>query len=112
MRLILLSNQKFQSSGFNWNLMIPSSQHFKMSSCTMEHRTYLWLKLMVDVIRSELELTKNRLKRVINTLPATIDQAYEAILSKAKDQRKARKILHIIVAAMGPLTLKEISYCL
>ena len=78
----------------------------------MEHRTYLWLKLMVDVIRGELEPTKNRLKGVINTLPATVDQAYEAILSKAKDQRRARKILYIIVAAIRPLTLKEISIAL
>ncbi|KAH8689906.1 hypothetical protein BGW36DRAFT_307105 [Talaromyces proteolyticus] len=78
----------------------------------MEHRTYLWLKLLVDVIRGEVDPTKKRLKRIINTLPATVDQAYESILLKAKDQRRARKLLHIIVAARRPLTLKEMSIAL
>ena len=78
----------------------------------MEHRTYLWLKLMINVIRDEIDPTKKRLSRLINTLPATVDQAYEAILWKIKDQKRARKLLHIIVAGRRPLTLKEMNIAL
>src|SRR5262249_46254453 len=37
----------------------------------MMHRTYLWLKLIVEVIRDEIGFTKKKLKRIIGTLPAT-----------------------------------------
>ena len=78
----------------------------------MQHRTYLWLKLIFEVIQNEIGLTKTKLKRIIDTLPATVDHAYEAILSKSKDQIRARKLLHIIVAATRPLTLKEMNVAL
>ena len=78
----------------------------------MEHRTYLWLKLVLDVIRGEIDPTKKRLKRIINTLPATVDQAYESILLKAKDQRRAKQLFYIIIAARRPLTLKEMNIAL
>lgn len=64
------------------------------------------------MIRDEIGLTKKRLKGIINTLPATVEQAYEAILSKAKDQKRAKKLLHIIVVAKRPLTLKEMNIAL
>lgn len=37
---------------------------------------------------------------------------HEAILSRSKDQNRARKLLHIIIAAARPLTLKEMSIAL
>jgi ankyrin repeat protein len=78
----------------------------------MENRTYLWLKLIVDVIREEIDTSKSRLKRIVHTLPVTVDQAYEAILSKSKDQRRARKLLRIIVVARRPLTIQEMNIAL
>jgi ankyrin repeat protein len=78
----------------------------------MENRTYLWLKLIVDVIREEIDTSKSRLKRIVHTLPVTVYQAYEAILSKSKDQRKARKLLRIIVVARRPLTIQEMNIAL
>jgi ankyrin repeat domain-containing protein 50 len=80
----------------------------------MTHRTYLWLKLIVEVIRDEISFTKRRLKRIVGTLPATVYEAYEAILSRVRDRdkKKVQKLLHIIVAATRPLTLKEINIAL
>jgi ankyrin repeat protein len=77
-----------------------------------EHRTYLWLKLIVDVIKDEIGITKKKLKSIVNTLPATVDQAYEGILLKAKDQERTRKLLHLIIAATRPLTLSEMNIAL
>jgi ankyrin repeat domain-containing protein 50 len=80
----------------------------------MTHRTYLWLKLIFDVIRDEIELSSTKLKEIIGTLPSTVDQAYEAILSRIryKERPRAQKLLCIIVAAKRPLTLKEMNIAL
>ncbi len=78
----------------------------------MKHRTYLWLKLIFEVIRNEVDPTTKKLRQIICTLPHTVDQAYETILLRGKDQTRARKLLHIIVAATRPLTLKEMNIAL
>ena len=78
----------------------------------MTHRTYLWLTLILDVIRNEIGLTKKKLQRIIGTIPKTVEQAYEAILSRVNDQKRARKLLHIVVAAVRPLSLKEMNIAL
>jgi hypothetical protein len=78
----------------------------------MTHRTYLWLNLILDVIRNEIGPTKKRLKQIIGSLPDTIEKAYEAILSRVRDKKRARKLLCIIVAAARPLTLKEMNIAL
>jgi hypothetical protein len=54
----------------------------------MKRRTYLWLKLIVDVIKDGISLAEKKLKRIIGTLPTTVDQAYEAMLSRVKDTDK------------------------
>lgn len=48
------------------------------------HRTYLWLRLIFDVIRDEISLTKNRLKQIVNTIPSTLGEVYEAILPRGE----------------------------
>jgi ankyrin repeat domain-containing protein 50 len=78
----------------------------------MTHRTYLWLRLILDVIRNEIGPTKKRLRQVIGSLPDTVDKAYEAILSKVRDKKRARKLLCIVVAAARPLTLNEMNIAL
>jgi hypothetical protein len=79
----------------------------------MTHRTYLWLKLIVDVIYKRLEATtKTELQQAIRSMPPTVDDAYEEILKRSPNISRARKLLHIIVAAVRPLTLKEINLAL
>ncbi|ELQ33829.1 hypothetical protein OOU_Y34scaffold00870g6 [Pyricularia oryzae Y34] len=43
----------------------------------------------------------------IQTLPATVNEAYEKILSRSSDPAKARKTVLILLAAYRPLTLHE-----
>ncbi|KAF2489696.1 hypothetical protein BU16DRAFT_495019, partial [Lophium mytilinum] len=80
----------------------------------MTHRTYLWLKLILDIVRKTTRPTSRRLKAIISTLPSTVEEAYEAILSRIEDDERpqARKLLHIVVAATRPLTLKEMNIAL
>lgn len=46
---------------------------------------------------------------VAKTIPKDVDQAYTAVLNKSPDKSKARKLLHIILAAMTPLSVEEVN---
>jgi ankyrin repeat protein len=82
----------------------------KLSS--MPHRTYLWLQLVLEVIRGRTSITPKRIQQLISNLPPTVEAAYEAILEKSSDKALARKLLCLIVAAVRPLTLQEMNIAL
>lgn len=76
---------------------------------SVTNRTYLWWKLIHDEMTSRFASTKSRLENVIDTIPETLDAAYEAILGKCPDREQAQRILHIIIAATRPLALTEMN---
>ncbi|KJK66021.1 ANK ankyrin repeat protein [Aspergillus parasiticus SU-1] len=78
----------------------------------VENRTYLWVSLTLDVLENIPSFTKGNVRRAIQDLPTTVDSAYEKILDRSSDKDKARVLLHIITAAMRPLTLEELSLAL
>ncbi|CAG7980422.1 unnamed protein product [Penicillium salamii] len=77
-------------------------------------RTYLWLYLTLDVLKTCLGQTEKKLLRRINELPKNVEQAYEEILQRCDDENKedGRRLLEIVVAAPRPLTLSEIDVAL
>lgn len=82
---------------------------------SMPHRTYLWLHLIFDVIRRSLDSTKPRLENLVDKIPHTVDEVYEKILTrinKSDLREPGRRLLHIIVAAARPLTLREMNIAL
>ncbi|OCK93014.1 uncharacterized protein K441DRAFT_613744 [Cenococcum geophilum 1.58] len=88
---------------------VQSSLHDRL--CEIPNRTYLWLHLILDEIKNALGQTKKKLLKVVDTLPKTVEEAYEKILAKCK-QKEAKRVLQIIVAAQRPLTLREIDVAL
>ncbi|KAK6835207.1 hypothetical protein RU639_002115 [Aspergillus parasiticus] len=78
----------------------------------VENRTYLWVSLTLDVLENIPIFTKGNIRRVMQDLPTTVDSAYEKILNRSSDKNKARVLLHIITAAMRPLSLDELSLAL
>ena len=75
-----------------------------------ENRTYLWLHLTLDSVEKAFGLaTPQKMIVFIRELPRTINQAYEAMLRRCPQPEKARKLLHIILAARRPLTLREMN---
>jgi len=70
-------------------------------------RTYLWLHLTFDAIGKKLELTKDEIAVISKTIPQDVDQAYTAILDKSPDRERAKRLLHIVLAAARPMTLQE-----
>ena len=80
-----------------------------------QNRTYLWLHLTLDVIEDTLESTIYDLEKLIIRLPQRIEDAYEGILKRINASghvEDARSLLHIVVAALRPLTLGEIQIAL
>ncbi|KAJ5447596.1 hypothetical protein N7445_002417 [Penicillium cf. griseofulvum] len=76
------------------------------------NRTYLWVTLTFDVIENSISYTNKKVQEIIHTLPRTVDEAYENILARCPDQAIAQKLLHIVVSAVRPLTLKEMRVAL
>jgi ankyrin repeat protein len=76
----------------------------------VENRTYLWLSLILDEIRtSHRRGNRREIERLVSELPRSVMDAYDSILNKSRDKQLARELLHIILAAKTPLSLEEMS---
>lgn len=74
------------------------------------HRTYLWVYLVFEHLEQEnFKRTLKGVESTIITLPNSINEAYEQILSKSKEDHMVRKVLSIILAASRPLTVSEMN---
>jgi ankyrin repeat domain-containing protein 50 len=78
----------------------------------IENRTYLWVSLIFPELERNAGKSKRDLLKLINTIPATVDQAYERILQQSCDITLAKKLLHIVVIAVRPLRLSEMNIAL
>ncbi|CAK7224469.1 hypothetical protein SCUCBS95973_005528 [Sporothrix curviconia] len=84
--------------------------HLAKTMLAVQHRTYLWVHLIFDYLKTDLfKKTKRGIEAAISTLPKTVDDAYEQILARSKDDPRVRKILAIILAASRPLTVSEMN---
>lgn len=78
-----------------------------------EQRTYLWLKLVFEVLdRTFPRSAKDWKKHIVNP-PGTVFKAYEALLNQVSknegDRESIRVLFHLIIAAHRPLTLREMN---
>ncbi|KAE8333333.1 hypothetical protein BDV39DRAFT_188408 [Aspergillus sergii] len=78
----------------------------------VDNRTYLWVSLTLDVLENIPSFTPGNVRGVMQVLPTDVDSAYEKILNRSSDKDKARVLLHIITAAMRPLSLEELCLAL
>ena len=83
--------------------------HLEQQLLKVQHRTYLWVYLVFDYLKQGFKKTKTGVENSLTTLPETVNQAYDKILSKSRDEHKVRKTLAIILAAVRPLTLEEMN---
>jgi hypothetical protein len=74
----------------------------------VEHRTYLWLKLIFELIHKDTQsITKRGRLKIFGTIPDSVDAAYTAILNQSTDKEQAKKLLQIVCIAIRPLSVKE-----
>ncbi|KAI8945172.1 hypothetical protein F4801DRAFT_147276 [Xylaria longipes] len=79
---------------------------------SIPHRTYLWVYLTFDAIRSYNGPVTFNLEDTTCNLPRTVGEAYEKILTKGCNATQARRLLHIVLAASRLFTLHEMSLAL
>ena len=76
--------------------------------CKYDNRTYLWLHLVLEVIRRRLKImSQKQIQNILSSIPDTVDKAYSAILERSENKAYAKKLLSIILSASRPLTLRE-----
>ncbi|KAM7219973.1 hypothetical protein V8F06_004659 [Rhypophila decipiens] len=80
----------------------------------MEHRTYLWLYLVLDIIvQNRAEYSRRPdMEALLSDLPSEVSRAYEKILGRSKNQLKTATLLNIVLAAYRPLSLEETNIAL
>lgn len=71
--------------------------------------TFLWVSLILDILDQSADCTFAELHEIIDNTNPGVESLYESILSKAKNQERARRLLHIIVGAAEPLTPDEVN---
>ncbi|KAL7786376.1 putative ankyrin repeat-containing protein [Trichoderma ceciliae] len=98
----------------NLHLKANEEQLLLQGLGAIRNQTYLWVYLTLEWIETEIsnKINETEIRNVTSTLPRTVDEAYDKILSKSKNPEEAKKLLHIIVAAERPLTLAEIDLAL
>jgi hypothetical protein len=108
----LVISANVQKLGIELKLDDSVQPSLEKALLNIEHRTYLWLELIFEVISQRLGVTEKTLLGAIGTIPNTVGDAYEAILGRSTDKLQTRKLLHIVVGAVRPLTLREINVAL
>ena len=98
--------------GATLSLSSEERQILRIELTRNPNRTYLWVSLICDVIKKTVSTSPSSIRTEISRIPSTLDEAYEKILSRSPDIKKARKVLHIIVGAQSTLTLKEMGTAL
>ena len=75
-----------------------------------ESRTYLWLYLALADIEKAFGITNpKKMREFVDRIPKSVDEAYEAMLDRSPEPEQARKLLHIVLAAVRPLKLQEVN---
>ncbi|KAG9522040.1 purine and uridine phosphorylase, partial [Aureobasidium melanogenum] len=91
-----------------------TSSHLEQTLLAMEHRTYLWLHLAIDDIRTTLQNSLRRDEEPIESVPSSVEAAYEKILRRVPEAlcQRVKLILRIIVGARRPLAVGEMALAL
>ena len=96
------------------NLSVETKDQLEYKLLAMKHRTYLWLYLAIDGIRSTYQNSLRPDEESIESLPSTVEESYEKILERVsyKARDTVYQILQIVVGARRPLTVDEMAVAL
>ncbi|KAG9899107.1 purine and uridine phosphorylase, partial [Aureobasidium melanogenum] len=91
-----------------------TSVRIEQTLLAMKHRTYLWLHLAIDDIRKTLQGSFRPDDEAIESVPSSVEGAYEKILARVapEQHQKVKLILQIIVGARRPLAVGEMALAL
>lgn len=89
-------------------------QRLEQQLLQMKHRTYLWLYLAMDDIRTTFRNSLQPEEESIQLIPRSVSAAYAKILNRVPPTKASdvRLIFQIIVGARRPLTIEEMAMAL
>lgn len=93
-----------------------TTEKLEQKLLSMEHRTYLWLHLVIqdikDTFKTSLQPDSESIESL--SLPTSVEDAYEKILTRVPKNRREEviRIFHIIVGARRPFTTSEMAIAL
>ncbi|RSL61015.1 hypothetical protein CEP54_006493 [Fusarium duplospermum] len=90
------------------NLTELEQRRLAMEIKQVPERTHLWVFLLLEYLSNSTDQVRESHK----SLPTTVDEVYEKILSASSRPMKTRKLLQIVMAAVRPLTLTEMAVAL
>ncbi|KAK0717711.1 hypothetical protein B0T26DRAFT_802768 [Lasiosphaeria miniovina] len=108
----IVIRKRTEELGKMLELEADDSQLLGNELIAVKNRTYLWVHLVFEVMKKYVPLTQGDLLTKIRSLPNTVEAAYDKILRSSPDRGQAEKLLHIIVAARLPLSLREVATAL
>ncbi|KAL3461813.1 hypothetical protein BJX64DRAFT_288995 [Aspergillus heterothallicus] len=76
------------------------------------NRIYLWAKHGLDCLEQSVLITTDTIRSVTTTLPDTVDQEYGALLQWSGNYGPVKAILHMVIAARRPLSIKTLATAL
>jgi ankyrin repeat protein len=81
---------------------------------SVEHRTYLWLHLVLENLVQSNNFNRTKFDKIIEDLPRSVEAAYEKILAKGEksEQKKLLELLQLVIAATRPLSVAELNLAL
>ncbi|XWW96063.1 hypothetical protein V2A60_004033 [Cordyceps javanica] len=94
-------------------LLDRTKAHLEKRLQEVTHRTYLWVYLVFQFLEEEnWKKTEKGIDSTIESLPGSVNDAYEKILSKSTERLTVQKALSVILVASRPLTLSEMNVAL
>ncbi|KAF3077113.1 hypothetical protein CFAM422_000594 [Trichoderma lentiforme] len=92
------------------SLSADITEYLKTRLQKIPHRTYLWIYLVFDYLEKEnFKKTLKGVEATLISLPQSVNEAYERILSKSKEDPMVRKVLTMVFGAHRPLLLDEMN---
>lgn len=95
----------------SWNpLLGGAADKLRVRLKASENRTYLWLRLVLEILEKDLDRREESSLGVLDRLPETVNDAYSEQLGRIppSNQETAHEILCIVVAAGRPLSGAEL----
>ncbi|RYP65038.1 hypothetical protein DL771_008492 [Monosporascus sp. 5C6A] len=107
-------DSEIRNLGSKRKLSIDLQNELKKHLVSNADQTFLWVSLILDQFKTskDFEGTEEQCWERVKNLPPDLDAAYERILKQSTNPKRAKKILHIIVAAARPLTPTEMDIAL
>ncbi|KAK8001186.1 hypothetical protein PG991_013408 [Apiospora marii] len=108
----IVIKRRVSELGKRHKLQPEDAQMLEGEITSVKQRTYLWCHLVFAAMEDAIFFSKADMRAKIHELPHTVEEAYDGILRRSSDPKRAKKILHIIVAADRPLRLAEMAEAL